>query len=93
MHDFHADLDLQTLAAEAGYSRAHFARMFRAATGQTPHRYLLHLRLTRAQKLLERRDNALVDIAAMCGFSSQSHMTTAFRQLLGLTPAQYRRGL
>lgn len=34
-----ADLTLTTLAAEAGYSRAHFLRMFRAATGQTPHQY------------------------------------------------------
>jgi len=93
MHDLDADLDLHTLAAETGYSRAHFVRMFQAATGQTPHRYLLNLRLTRAQQLLENRGTSLVDIAAMCGFSSQSHMSTAFRQLLGMTPAQYRRSL
>src|SRR5262249_40816086 len=35
--DLHANLDLAALAAESGYSRAHFLRTFRAATGQTPH--------------------------------------------------------
>src|SRR5215469_12398543 len=43
--DVSADLDLAALAADSGYSRAHFLRTFRAATGQTPHRYLLELRL------------------------------------------------
>ena len=47
-----ADLTLAALATESGYSRAHFARMFKAATGQTPHRYLLELRLGRAQSML-----------------------------------------
>jgi AraC family transcriptional regulator len=93
MRELEADLDLQSLAAETGYSRGHFQRMFRVATGHTPHRYLLQLRLSRAQELLELGRMSLIDIAAACGFSSQSHMTTIFRQLLGVTPAQYRRGV
>ena len=43
--DLSANLNLATLAAESGYSRAHFLRTFRAATGQTPHHYLMELRL------------------------------------------------
>ena len=43
-----ADLRLRSLAEESGYSRAHFLRMFRAATGLTPHQYVLDLRLTRS---------------------------------------------
>ena len=50
--DFGETIDLATLAAETGYSRAHFLRMFRAATGQSPHRYLLELRLAEAQALI-----------------------------------------
>ncbi len=44
-----SDLTLAALATESGYSRAHFARMFKAATGRTPHRYLLDLRLRKAR--------------------------------------------
>ncbi|HEX2715733.1 MAG TPA: AraC family transcriptional regulator, partial [Candidatus Acidoferrales bacterium] len=42
------ELSLESLAQESGYSRVHFVRMFRAATGQSPHNYLLNLRIDRA---------------------------------------------
>jgi AraC family transcriptional regulator len=93
MHDFDANLDLQTLAGECGYSRSHFLRMFRAATGVSPHRYLLQLRLEHAQELLKQGCESLIDVAAACGFSSHAHMSRAFRQLLGVTPTEYRRNL
>lgn len=88
-----ADLDLATLAAESGYSRAHFLRTFRAATGQTPHRYLLDLRLEKARELVANKSMPLIDIAADCGFSSHAHLTTAFRSRFGVAPSEYRRSL
>jgi len=91
--NLHADLGLITLAKESGYSRAHFLRMFRVATGMTPHQYLLELRISRAQEFLRKNNSSLIDIAAACGFSSQSHMTSIFRKRLGITPAGYRRSL
>jgi AraC family transcriptional regulator len=91
--DLSANIDLAALAAESGYSRAHFLRTFRAATGQTPHRYLLELRLTKAQALIASRLMPLIDIALACGFSSHAHLTTAFRSRFGLSPSAYRRGL
>jgi AraC family transcriptional regulator len=87
------DLSLSILAEESGYSRTHFQRMFRAATGLTPHQYLLERRIRRAQDLLEKRNLSFTDIAVSCGFSSHSHMTTIFRKLLGMTPGEYRRHL
>jgi AraC-like DNA-binding protein len=68
--EFREDLNLGTLAAESGYSRAHFLRMFRAATGRTPHQYLVDLRLEEAQRRMRVSSTALIDIAAACGFSS-----------------------
>jgi AraC family transcriptional regulator len=91
--DLSADLDLATLAAESGYSRAHFLRTFRAATGQTPHRYLIELRLRKAQALIAGGLMPLIDIALACGFSSHAHLTTAFRSMFGVSPSAYRRGL
>ena len=88
-----AELDLATLAAESGYSRAHFLRTFRAATGQTPHRYLLDLRLEKARELIANKSIPLIDIAADCGFSSHAHLTTAFRSRFGVAPSAYRRNL
>jgi AraC family transcriptional regulator len=87
------NLNLATLAAEIGYSRAHFRRTFRAATGQTPHRYLLNLRLENARALLASGAMPLIDIAAECGFSSHAHLTAAFRSRFGVSPSAYRRNL
>jgi AraC family transcriptional regulator len=91
--EFAADLNLATLAAETGYSRAHFLRMFRAATAQTPHQYLVSLRLEKAVEMMQERSSALIDIAVACGFSSHTHFTKVFRSKFGVLPSQYRRSL
>ena len=86
------DLSLNSLAREAGYSSAHFLRMFHASTGSTPHHFLLELRLQRAKQLLMHDHQlSIVIIAGMCGFSTQSHFTSMFRQKFGVTPAEFRR--
>ena len=85
------ELSLGSLAEESGYSRAHFLRMFRAATGLTPHQYVLDLRLRRAQDRLRQKGSSIIDVAVSCGFSSQSHMTSVFRQRLEMTPGEFRR--
>jgi AraC-like DNA-binding protein len=93
MRNLDTGLSLQMLAKESGYSRVHFVRMFRAATGHSPHNYLLRLRLDRARELLVSPTLSLTDIALECGFSSHSHLSRVFRQVLGATPSQYRRNL
>ena len=87
------ELSLTSLAKESGYSRAHFLRMFRAATGLTPHQYVLERRLSTAQQLLRQSKMLLADIALKCGFSSQTHMNDVFRKRLGVTPLEYRRDI
>jgi AraC family transcriptional regulator len=89
--DLSADLDLKTLAAASGYSRNHFLRMFRAATGLTPHQYLLRVRVKQAQALLKDRSKRLIDIAIACGFSNDAHFSRVFRKVVGATPSEYRR--
>jgi AraC family transcriptional regulator len=86
-------LSLASLANESGYSRAHFLRMFRAATGLTPHQYVLERRLSAAQQLLRQSTMLLADIALKCGFSSQTYMNDVFRKRLGVTPQKYRRNI
>jgi AraC family transcriptional regulator len=88
-----SDMTLTLLAAESGYSRTHFYRMFMAATGQTPHRYLLELRLKKAESLLADPSLSLIDIAFACGFSSHAHFSTAFRSRFGFSPSAFRRNI
>jgi AraC family transcriptional regulator len=93
MRCFSSDLSLQALANESGYSRVHFVRMFKAATGSNPHNYLLNLKLERARELLRNPSISLIDIALDCGFSSHSHMSRIFHKIVGVTPSAYRRNL
>jgi len=93
MRDLDSKLSLEMLAKESGYSRVHFLRMFRAATGYAPHNYLLKLRVDRVRELLASSTSSLTDIALECGFSSHSHLSRVFRQVLGVTPSEYRRSL
>jgi AraC family transcriptional regulator len=85
------DLRLAALASVAGMSSYHFARRFKETVGMSPHAYILARRVQRAQELLKTSASNLADIAATCGFSSQAHLTSAFRGRLGTTPGRYRR--
>jgi AraC family transcriptional regulator len=85
-------IGLQELADHLGYSRGHFLKMFRNATGTTPHQYLSDRRIERAKSLLSEGDLPLSEVAFACGFSSQSHLATEFRRRVGTSPGRYRRG-
>jgi AraC family transcriptional regulator len=85
------DLRVDRLASIACLSQFHFARAFKAAIGQSPHRYVSARRLERAKALLAAGDRPLVDIALALDFSCQANFTRAFRQATGRTPGQYRR--
>jgi AraC family transcriptional regulator len=86
------DLSLAALAEQTGFSPYHFARLFRQTTGESPHQFVLRLRIEQAQHLLAERDVPLAQVALACGFANQSHFTQAFKRQLGLTPRAYRQG-
>jgi len=91
--DAHLDrlVSIETLASLANLSTYHFARAYKNTTGQSPYRANLERRLKHARHLLADPTLTLVDVALRTGFSSQSHLTSAFGHELGLTPGQYRR--
>jgi transcriptional regulator GlxA family with amidase domain len=84
---------ISDLAARAGLSPRHFARSFLKATGSTPHKYLLRLRLIHARELMTRPCQAvcLKQIAESCGFYDQAHFGRHFRRMFGTTPAEFLR--
>lgn len=65
--------------------------MFREAYGASPHQYILAKRVERAKALLLATDLPIAEIALETGFSSQSHLTTAFGRFTGVPPAEFRR--
>ena len=84
------DIPLARLAATVGLSPSHFARAFRGATGEAPHRYLIRLRVEAAGQLLEQTRLPIIDVGLRCGFTQASHFATTFRKAMGLSPRAYR---
>jgi AraC family transcriptional regulator len=83
-------LTLAEMAAVADLSPFHFLRVFKAATGQTPYRFLTKVRLDRARRHLARPELSITEIAHLCGFASPSRLTAAFRGETGLSPSEFR---
>jgi AraC family transcriptional regulator len=85
------DLSLEQLARVTGYSPAHFVRLCKNTLGVTPHQYVLQVRLQRAHEEVKSSSLSLAQVAEATGFSSQSHMTSAFVAAFGITPGALRR--
>jgi AraC-like DNA-binding protein len=83
-------LSLARLATVAQTSPAHFARLFKHATGQTPHQYVIMCRMEQAKRLLARADVPLSEIGPQVGCADQSHFTALFRKYVSMTPKAYR---
>ena len=85
-------LDVATVAAVAHISEAHFSRSFRAAFGETPHRYLQRRRVERSMFLLRETDRSITDICFDVGFMSLGTFSRTFHEIIGETPSSYREG-
>ena len=87
------DLSLDEMAQSVGLSTAHFARMFRKSTGETPHQFVLRHRIERAAAMLGAPDARVLDVAVACGFKTQQHFAQVFRDVWGVSPTEYRQDL
>jgi AraC family transcriptional regulator len=93
IHDnYPNDVRLADIAGAAHLSPYHLTRVFKKATGVSPHRYLVQVRVNSARSLLTAGagDRSLAEIASAVGFADQSHLTRHFKRMLGMTPKQLR---
>jgi transcriptional regulator GlxA family with amidase domain len=84
-------LTVEDLARRARMSPRTFARRFRAATGTTPHRWLLDQRLLLAEQLLEDTDLGMEQVARRCGLGSADTLRHHFAARGHVSPLTYRR--
>lgn len=79
------------VANRLGLSTSHFRHLFRQASGQPFHRYLVSVRLESARKLLRDSSASVSEIAVMVGFQSPAHFSRSFAHRFGASPNQFRR--
>lgn len=88
------EIKLADIAELLGMSQYHFCRLFRQSMGFSPYQYVIQKRVEQAKKMLRQLQNtSIAAIALECGFSSQSSLCKHFRNLTGVTPKAYRRGM
>jgi AraC family transcriptional regulator, transcriptional activator FtrA len=84
-------ITVEDLARRSAMSSRSFARRFRAATGTTPHRWLIRQRVLLAQRLLETTDLPIEEIAWRCGMGTGANLRLHFAAILRASPVAYRR--
>lgn len=87
------EFDVNMFAQVMNIGRTKLFLKIKGITGQTPNDFILNLRLKKAQMLLKQTDAKTVsEVAYEVGFNSPSYFIKRFRELFGVTPAQYQKG-
>jgi AraC-like DNA-binding protein len=82
---------LDSLAKQAGFSRHYLCRTFKAYTGKGVFDYLIERRIQAAMIRLRSGEDKILAIALECGFNDLSYFNRKFKQLVGISPTQYRK--
>ena len=85
------DPSIPEVAGVCGLSANYFAKAFKQTTGTPPHTWLLIRRVEHAKRLLNETSLELAEIALVCGFVDQSHLSRTFMKREGCSPGKWRR--
>ena len=80
------------MAARFYISPYYLSRLFRRVTGQSIVDYINNRRIDAARRLLKNTELSISDIAEQTGFASAAHFRRVFRDVMGISPLQYRKG-
>lgn len=83
-------ISLDDIAASGNVGKTLCAKIFKRYVAKTPGDYLISHRITKSMELLTGTDLSVTDIAFQTGFTSGSHYTKTFREMVGCTPTEYR---
>lgn len=86
------DISIEDFATLLGLSRTQFLRRFKAASGTSPHQWVMQARVEKAKQLLSTPGLSLGAISLACGFANQAHLSTVFQRFVKISPSAFRRG-
>lgn len=91
METSYADnISIADVIERSHYSQRHFVRLFTAAYGITPQKYLIDVRLRHAGTLLRDSSLTVTEIAIRCGFDDSNYFSRIFRKYTGTSPSEFR---
>ncbi len=83
-------ITIEQLSHEVALSPYYLIRLFHRIYKQTPHQYLIRVRITKAKDLLINSNLSITEICADVGFESLGSFSTLFRKIVGISPSAYR---
>ena len=81
---------LHDLAKELRYNESYLSRMFLKSVGITYTEYVRNIKMDHACYLLRNTNESIFSIATKCGYATHSSFNRCFKQLIGVTPQEYR---
>lgn len=89
---FAESISVADLAALENYNVTYFNEWFKSLTGHSPVAYLRRIRVEEACRRLLETDLDVGAIAEQVGYENHSSFTRAFKQIMGMSPQDYRTG-
>ena len=88
---YQSDISLSFLSSILGANTTALCRKFKEETGETIFQYLTHLRIEAASKMLRTTKRSISEIAYHCGFNTLPHFNRKFKELMGMSPKDFRK--
>lgn len=91
--NYNKDMNIEDYAASRGMSVSWFIRTFKQYTSTTPMQYIVTLRITNAQMLLETTNYNVTEIGNFVGYDNPLYFSRIFKKQKGFSPSEYRKQL
>ena len=89
--NYRSEINVEDYALSRGMSASNFYRVFKQISGSTPLQYILKLRLSNAQNLLENSNLSIAEIASAVGYENPLYFSRLFHKHIGVSPSEYRK--
>lgn len=89
--NYNTEISIEEYSESRGLSNCWFIQCFKEITGSSPLQYILKLRISNAQSLLENTDYTITEIANMVGYTNSLYFSRLFHKYIGMSPKEYRK--
>ena len=86
-------LNMTHISEQLGTSTSRLNEIFKTYTGMTPYQYFIHIKIRKAQELLEQKDLSIKEVAYRMGFEDQYHFSRLFKKKTGTSPLGWKKAL
>jgi AraC-like DNA-binding protein len=84
-------INLSDISTQIGISTSRFIEIFKTYTSMTPYQYYMHIKIHKAENLLERNDLSIAEVAHHLGFEDECYFSRLFKSKTGVSPSKWKK--